>query len=430
MRTHLGLATLVAGASLLATALNAAAQSKPAASAPAPKTEAKVAAAIEYGDAVAHKPCFDQKGLWPDDVKKTAYYAQQWKPARLLVWSGKGKDTAVVSAADNWLEDGKPAAKGPDEETDLLFPDAPAIMRAGADSGTLAGRHITIGKNVQVTTRGLSLTGNIWVKQMAALRCRNPNIAGSESTFARNDSARVMFKMPHVKKVGGASVELLGPWGNGDGLYVSSGTMIIGPDSSFHAGNRHQNTVCPKAGMILMSGATFQTAQTKFTEYDLDVFGSLSFGTPERPLTKDALFLMNVKARGRAGIGKVSGEKDDCGLLVRGEGSIAVHSADPKKARLVFGLRPPGTGEKGTPGDELVCLTLLGKSDLDGVEFNNVQRGGVMLSDVSVAKQWKNVVFGKGNQAEGDELFSKFSGTTRRLEEYAKDRFFDGDDAN
>jgi hypothetical protein len=387
----------------------------------------------------AHNPCFDKKGLWPTDVKKTAYYKQKRAPARLLVWAKKGDHNESVLAAGNWLEHsasrggsavtgGKPARKGPDEKTDLLFPDAGERCRVGADTGTLKARHITIGRNVRLTTKSLILEGNIWVRESGGLRCRNPKFGGGRGTFARNDSDLVQFKMPHCTKQPDASVEFLGPWGNADGLYVASGTMVIGPDSTFYAGVRHQNTVCPKARLVILSGATYTTARPKTTEYDLDVFGDVLAGTPDRPLVKDAQFSLSFKSRGTIERrGRPWGEKDDCGLLLRPGGRIAVHSADPKHARLVFRLRPPR--DKKNPrekplGDE-ICLTLLGKTELNGVEFDNVRRGGIRLADPDVRKQWKNVFFGKGNKTPPDELFTKFQGKTRRVEEYARDRFFE-----
>ncbi len=397
----------------------------------AEKPDAEKSPLIDYNGASAQAPHFDRKGLWPEDVKKTAYFAQKWEPARLLAWAKKGNHYESVLAAGNWMENDKPASKGPDENTDVVFPDADALCRVGADTGTLKARHITIGRNVQVTTRGLSVTGSIWVRESGGLRCRNPGFTGGQHSFARNDSSLVQFKMPHCTKQANASVEFLGPWGNADGLYVASGTMIIGPDSSFYAGERHQNTVCPKARLILMSGSRFQTVIPKLTEYDLDVFGDVLAGTPERPLTQDAHFSLNFKARGAIERkGSPWGERDDCGLLLREEGSIAVHSADPKRARLVFDLRPPRDprNPREKPLGDVICLALLGKTEFNGVEFNNVQRGGIWLADVNVRKQWKNVFFGKGNKGAADELFAKFQGKTRRIEEYARDRFFSGDE--
>jgi hypothetical protein len=414
---------------------------------PPPFDQGKATASPGYARATAHDPCFDQKGLWPEDVEKTAYYKQKWEPARLLVWSKKGEHRESLKGAGSWTEyavsrdgslakTGKPASKGPDESTDILFPDADSRCSIGIDHGSniLKARHVTVGRNVHLMLRGSGFTGNVWVKEGGFIWERNPKYQGDGHSFARNDNtqeraqefrlprnrARIVFKMPHVAKVRGASIEFLGPWGNGDGLFVLSGTMIIGPDSSFHAGCRHVNTVCPKGAMVLMSGATYQTIHNNPTNPDLRVHGRLLAGTPERPLTRDACFLMDYKWRGRhEHRGKPLGPPGDTGLFVYEEGSLAVHSADPERARLVFGLRVPAS-DKEKPLKSEVSITLVGKADLNGVEFNDFERGGIMLGDLSVRKGWKNVFYGKGNMGSEDELYAQFTGRRPRADGYAQ----------
>lgn len=56
-------------------------------------------------------------------MKETAYYKQKWEPARLLVWGKKGTHTGPLKNPANRLENGKPAEEGPDENTDIVFPD-------------------------------------------------------------------------------------------------------------------------------------------------------------------------------------------------------------------------------------------------------------------------------------------------------------------
>ncbi len=60
---------------------------------------------------------------------------QQWPPARMLVWAKPGTSGTAMTAG-NWMEfasaadyaagkTGKPAAKMPDANTDIILPDAP-----------------------------------------------------------------------------------------------------------------------------------------------------------------------------------------------------------------------------------------------------------------------------------------------------------------
>jgi hypothetical protein len=374
-----------------------------------------------YDLATAHDPHFDNRAIWPEDVKRTNYHGQRWPEARLLVWARKGNYPRDITEAGNWLEhevspdgsvakDGRPAAKGPDKDTDLLFPDSDSRSRVGGNKlGILEARHITVGRNMHAETRGLKLTGNMWVREGGHFFCRNPAFVGDRHSFARNDKsgkrARIVFKMPHCQKLKGASIEFIGPWGNGDGLYVDSGAMIVGPGSSFHAGNRHQNTVGPKSTLVLLSGARFQLWQYKERAYDLEVFGTLLAGTPERSLTKDVIFPLCFKTRGIEGRDHRA-RPSDRGLKVHPNARIAVHSADPEKARLVFRL----WNEDGKFRDRRIDMALLGEAELDGVEFNDIQRGGVELADAGVRDQWEHVFFGEGNAAEPDALFKEVGG--------------------
>lgn len=66
----------------------------------------------------AHNPGYDQKNLWPEDVKQTGNFKQKWQLARLLVWARTGDFTGPLKDPANWLENGKPAVTEPDENTD------------------------------------------------------------------------------------------------------------------------------------------------------------------------------------------------------------------------------------------------------------------------------------------------------------------------
>jgi hypothetical protein len=51
-------------------------------------------------------------------------------------------------------------------------------------------------------------------------------------------------------------------------------------------------------------------------------------------------------------------------------------------------------------------MLLTGDVQLDGVEFNDVLRGGILMSDPALRARWKNVFFGPSNFAGPDELFA------------------------
>jgi hypothetical protein len=365
----------------------------------------------------AHSPCFEKEGLWSADVTKTAYCKQKWEPARLLVWGRKGDYTGSFKDLANWLEDGKPAAEGPDENTDVLFPDVEGKMKliGGPGNwptwGSIKVRHLTVGSGVEVCLRDITPTGNIWVRKGATWNIHEAYWRGDQDVFARNDGKRVMLKIPTVTKLNGDSVETVGPWGNVDGVYVYTGKLIIGPDSSWWGGDRHQNTVCSKGTLILMSGATFQTYRNKTRWFDLEVYGELLAGTPERPLEKDAYFPLSFKSRGRLQFqGKNYGDERDVALMLRPQGRMAVYSADPAKARLVFRQWRDEKNQDLPANEQKVQMMLLGKTDLNGAVFDEIDAGGIELADVAARSQWKNVFFGTGNAAEPDALFKKQTG--------------------
>ncbi len=367
----------------------------------------------------AHNPCFDQPGLWPADVKKTDYYKQKWAPARLLVWAHKTDHEGPWREASNWLEDGKPATKDADETCDLYFLDGKYKVTGGTVDPTVNGgsawgmwgqlkcRHLTVGNGVELLLRSYDVSGNVWIRSGVNFRVIEGLWNGGANTFARNDMGRwVEFKIPEVNKTDNASVEVLGKWGNADGLYVNSGKLIIGPDSIWAAGDRHQNTIGLKGSLVLMSGATFQTWRNKRYAYDLDNYGELLVGTKERPLVKDAYILMSEKNRKQKGGGFYQEGEDDVGLMMRPQSTMVVTSADPTKARLVFDRWKPWNGSKETEIQGLVQVGLMGKMDLNGVLFNHISLGGIGVKDLSVVNQWKNVVFGKENAGLPKELLN------------------------
>jgi len=365
----------------------------------------------------AHHPCYDQPGLWPEDVKKTAYYKEKWEPARLLVWAKKGNFKGPVDNAENWLEYppdgsvGKPATTGPDAKTDIVFPDGDYKVEGPGSWGEYGGfpvRHLTQGKGVHLSLRNPSVLGNYWqFEGPAAWHIHEPRWVGNRHAFARNENRRTIgFKIPSVNKGEGASVEFLGYWNNQDGWYVENGVMILGPDVLFHGGPRHVLNVEEAGTLVMLSGATFQLTQRRAMWMDISIKGRLLVGTPERPLTKDAFMYLNDKSDGN--------KPTDRGLILSPKGSITVTSADPKKARLVFALaKYPARGkaeeqakQKESEKNQKIVMSLYGKVDFNGVEFNDIRTGGIEITGQSIRAGWKNVFYGKDNAGEPETLFT------------------------
>jgi len=365
----------------------------------------------------AHNPRYDQKGLWPEDVKQTAYYKEKWEPARLLVWISKKEGNLKpedLNDLANWQEypalagvgygDARAATAPPDKNTDVVFPDSPRneYGRRTVIQAPLPSRHLTIGKHVWYDLWNRPpVVGNLWVDGT----WQNPgmNIAGGKNSFVRFRGERFITKTLAVNKQAGASVEFLGSRIQcDDWLELNSGVMIAGPGCTLAMGNRHQNIIAPKGTLVLMSGATFKTHQEKAFAYDLDVFGKVWAGTPERPLTSDAVFSLNGKSKTKAI--HPAGNPGDRSFRLQPTGAIAVSSADPAKARLVFKLDAASK-------HKLIDLKLAGTLSFDGVLFEDVELGGIQLRDADVRKTWKNVSFGERNAGKPDELVAYNAGS-------------------
>jgi len=205
-----------------------------------------------------------------------------------------------------------------------------------------------------------------------------------------------------VSKAADASVEFLGRIQCDDWLEINTGTMIAGPGCILAMGNRHQNIIAPKGTLVLMSGATFTIKDGKLFDYDLDVFGKVLAGTPERPLTTDAYFALNGRGKTKEYHPAASGSNRS--LKLEPIGAITVTSADPAKARLVFKLAEHSKFRQ-------IDLQLAGTMDFNGVLFEDVAQGGIQVRDAEVRKGWKNVFFGERNAGKPDELFALGVGT-------------------
>ena len=368
----------------------------------------------------AHNPCYDQKGLWPEDVKKTAYYKEKWEPARLLVWAKRGNFKGPVASPENWLEylrdgsAGQPPTKGPDAKTDVVFPDGNYTVEGPGgweQWGTFSVRHLTQGKGVRLNVRDPAIVGNFWqFEGPRGWHIMEPRWVGNKHAFARNENRlTVGFKIPSVNKTEGASVEFLGFWNDQDGWVIQNGVMILGPDTTFRCGDRHVLNVEEAGTLIMMSGSTFQLTQRRNMWRDLYIKGKFLAETPERPLTRDAAIYLNDKTGGQVISNTYKG-----GILLCPQGSMAVNSADPTKARLVFALAkypPPGNADEQAKRKESektgkIDMALYGKVDFNGVEFNDIRTGGIEITGQAVRAGWKNVFYGKNNEGEPDTLFT------------------------
>ncbi len=369
----------------------------------------------------AHDPQFDNAAVWGDWVDRTDFVKQDWPKARLLIWAHVGQNTRGLDFNDpaQWkTADGKPAATGPDHNTDLLFP-AGKYNAIGKKNVPIDCRHLTIGKGVRVALRSIHAHGNVWLKNgVSSISQVKPR--GPAYVFWRNDDdqvIRIANKIVLNKPVG-RSIEFIGRWQTGDELNLFSGTMIVSRDSTFMPGDRSIQRIYPDATLVLLSGSMFHKRGNQYHMDDIMVQGALLAGTPGRPLTDHARLGLSFKSRGLGYESPSRGSANDRGLVITPKGKLAAHSADPKQAKLVFfwHRQPVQSFKPFRDLDQIdalprgVDMLLLGDIDLNGVEFNDILKGGVILRDRSMRHEIRNVTTGKVKFGSLDELFSVYEG--------------------
>jgi len=394
----------------------------------------------------ADHPRYDDKRAWPDLVGDEYFVKQQWPEAVVLIWN---PTTESLDAGDpaNWIDTstGKAPDGGPDMDTDLIFPDADKRYRVNGKG--LVCRHLTVGRNADVQPgggHGLAIFGNLWIQPGGNLYLyRSIVFQGNRHTFCREDwpadnvqkkihdtgaitpfdrrnpkenawkrnpisSERLSYFMSHDKPEG--STEILGCVSCKDEFRVASGTFIVGRDSRFYNGEAATLHVGRGATIALMDGALFGKRGNQFL-LDCSSQGAITGGTPDRPLKRDARLglgyanWMNLpfpqeKRPHGSRYGALSGSFG---------GGLTGYPAEGSDARLVVGWHRVSAwiGHRGwTMSDGFydlyatlqpkITIWIGAESEIKNVRFDDLHRGGIVLPDKAIMKNWKNVSFGDG----------------------------------
>jgi len=354
---------------------------------------------------------------------RPAYETETWPKTRTLVWAKPG-ESGDLGTASNWLESGRPASRAPDRETDVVLPASEKSYRVKAARKHV--RHVTVEKGGMIIGGHRAETeiwGNLWVKPGG--RAYFISIRGPRHTFFRIDDAELPNETNKVKyghtgqgggsmknrtqishkfqvcKYGDASVEFIGKFGVSDEIMVQHGRMIINGDLRWSGvTGKGALEIYNGACVELQSGSTIGPLQGTNRRGLFNVVlypgGRLSGGSKDRPLQSDAHVML--------GFGDGSWGKT--GLFASEGSTVEVFSEDPKKARLVFTSitsraeycdgkgRRIGNPGKGAGGSNGVVLHFMGPAPLDGVAFDYVGNGGILLKDPSAQRSWKNVTVG------------------------------------
>ncbi len=417
------------------------------------------------------KTMLQRNSLWGDDVGEGQignYAKQEWEKRPLLVWSKPG-ESGDATLAESWLDENGQALTAPpfamDErierrktqgalghfDGDILLPAADEPYEAIAANGQFVFRHLTVEKGAVLATRYVVL-GNVWVKDgggminsgTGSMGCFGGRAIGrvasnfaelghdrhifirfcnyhdlAEPTFAYGEPISHWFHFD----AGEGSLEIIGQTrGGADRVNYGGGTIIFSKNSHFGSGDRASAAVHEKATIILLDGASFGnhfalsggSAGNRMGTYG--IAGTLLFGTPEKPLTRDLYFgatyypeeLIDPKGR--------STDRAFGASYILGEtGKMVIHSADPSKARVVFRPHPrEWQVSRGAPaGDEFwakpdmpqgIAALFRGETDFNGVMFDGFYEGGILVDPKARAK-WQNVSFGENNLAAPEQLF-------------------------
>ena len=378
--------------------------------------------------------CFSS-GVWAQ--ARPAYETEVWPTTRTLIWAHPG-ETGALNDPKNWrLENGDPVNTAPDRETDIILPASEKAYRVNAPNQHV--RHVTAERGGMLIGKHRGETevwGNLWVKPGA--RAYYVAIRGPKHTFFRIDESKLpseSHKVPYghtgagansmenrtqvahklqVCKYGDASVEFIGKFGVSDELMVQYGRMIINGDVRWSGvTGKGALEIYNGATVELQSGATIGplTGSNKRALFNVVLYpgGRLQGGSPERPLTSNARVMLGFSDEPWGHTG-----------LFASEGSrIEVFSQDPKKARLVFTSltsqadycdskgRPLGNPEIAARDRLGIKVHLIGATQFDGVMFDYVARGGILLKDKDQSRLWKNVSLGSHNAGDFDTLLAK-----------------------
>lgn len=377
--------------------------------------------------------------------------------------AGEGKPLDPLDPK-NWLDEatGQPSTTPPDLTTDVIMPASETYYMVdfqnpghGKKNGVkFTARCVTVGANANLSAGDARTTGNVWVRRGGFFMVDvNHFFEGSANTFYRNENDREKEKSGpggegcyvcqyfNLKKATKeASVEILGNAFTVDEFQLFSGTLIIGQDSVVEPGREAYPYIEKDAVLAIMDGGYFGKWVLDYHCYDLDVRGgTLLGGLPDRPLTRNATLRIGFKNYTNTQYGKPKDKGGQPvhkfarqpGIMLKPGSVVRSHSTDLAKARLVIAAipdtymitfcRPPlGTDwvRKESEKDPMrkafydwlaalpkgIDMIVEKGAVIDGVELDGFRKGGLMVREPGLEKEWKNVFYGKGNLAPPAEL--------------------------
>ncbi|MEX0654621.1 MAG: hypothetical protein WD534_03175 [Phycisphaeraceae bacterium] len=423
----------------------------------------------------------ERNGLWGDEAGEGQlgrYARESWDPRPLLVWAQPGTSGDAMDAA-NWLDEhGEPLAEMPWQEGqrgrrrsagrafdgDVLLPaaaDTYEVLQPGQRDHLepVALRHLTVEANASYRVR-YTVHGNLWVKDDAALG-KGTQTGGlgsgdtNKHTFARfcnyHDEPEHQDAVPPENRWAYApiishwvridtgeqgSLEIVGQSrGPSDRATLRRGQLIISKDSYLGNGPRGSFYNEPGTTVVLLDGARIGSpmALNSNNRATYGIGGTLLFGHPDKPLTRDLIFSATHFPKDEIQPDASPADRTSGASFVLGpEGRMVVHSVDPARARVVFRPRsrllpvsqyavdreywrhidrrgdtyyPPKPEFWELPDIPTgVAAVFRGQTDFNGVHFDGFYEHGIVVR-AQDRQRWQNVTFGDHNYAERGKLF-------------------------
>jgi hypothetical protein len=426
----------------------------------------------------AERQAREHNGLWGDEAgpgQIGRYATETWESAPVMVWarpgeSGDGLDhenwldaTGKVWTEDPWVREAAIDRRGRQQAEqgffsgDILVPAADnsyEVLQAGNRDhlGSFDTRHLTIEANADYRVR-YHVFGNLWVKDGARMGYGTQTGGLGSAKMNKHTFARFCnwHDTPHepawayapeishwvwVDTGPDGSLEIIGKTGGpGDRFSLRVGTFIVSKDSAFRCGNRAGFFTAPGTTLVLLDGAMIaspdriQGGSGGRTMGTYGIGGTILFGHPDKPLTRDLEFSACLYDMEKLNPLAMPSDRASGASWVFGpESRAVVHSSDPTTARVLFvprskemPLRGAGprefhnrpNGIYTAPQPEVwehpdvprgVIALFRGETDFDGVHFDGFYEGGILV-DPAARARWRNVTFGDNNLAEPDKLF-------------------------
>jgi len=405
--------------------------------------------------------------LWGDVAGKGRYgkYAKQaWPDCPVMIWARPGKSGACTVGA-NWLDGtGTPCFDFPQTSRhgggsdapplDMLLPaaDSPYAVTGWSSRGSKASplhRHLTIERNACYAPPH-NLHGNLWMKHGSGLNGLTgsqggefANIQPGLHRFLRFDGKRiphrrsgieaplvdsrdaVLAQFGYFSAGDGGTLELIGRIRSAaDRLSIGgSGRVIISEGGELHEGSRSALWILQGATLALLQDAfagTEMTQQRPQCYASMIVGGTLMIGLPDKPIHKDMRFALSGVRKDLINRSPGFSVRATGSSFVLGQqGRFVIHSADPRKARVIFTLhdskraiardtayraKAPRARDMALWKPEGIVCYFAGETDVDGILFDKTYPGGIVVAPEARAK-WKNVFYGKGNLAAPEGLY-------------------------